>query len=121
MAVAMQRPGSNVRCFGEGAFVIELMALHALVEAEPVALVGPPRIDAGVDQRVVLFPIRSDVVAVDRLAGFRRNGSVQCFQAAAIPWDHVDDDFDVACVQIGEHFLGFALENTSIECQQFTT
>ena len=63
MAVAVQRPGANVRCFGEGAFAIELMALRALVEAEPVALVGPPRIDAGVNQRVVLFPLRSGVVA----------------------------------------------------------
>ncbi len=115
MAVAMQRPGSDVRCFGEGPFVIELMALHALVEAKPVALVRPPRIDAGIDQRIVLFPIRIDVVLVHGLAGLGRNGSVQCFQTVPIPWDHVDDDFGMERVQVGEHVLGFALEHTAIE------
>ena len=41
-----------------------LMALHALVEAEPVALVGPPRIDAGVDQRVLFVPRRQILVII---------------------------------------------------------
>ena len=51
IAVALQAPRPHVRLRRQRALVIELMALDALEQVEPVAFVGPERVDAGVDER----------------------------------------------------------------------
>ena len=79
IAVAMQAPGAHVGLLRERARVVEFMALHALVEVEPVALVGPPRIHPGIDQRIVLVPVVLNVGVVELLTGLGRNGSLRSF------------------------------------------
>ena len=61
VAVSLKTPRADVGRRLKMALVIELMALDALVQVEPVAFVGPERIDARLHQRHVLLPVVRDV------------------------------------------------------------
>ena len=93
------------------------MPFHTLVEIEPVALIGPPGVDPGIDEGVVLIPVVLNVGVIEFLTGPGRNRSLNRFQTIAIPWDHVHHHLDVALVHIGEHLLGVAFEHLGIELE----
>ena len=77
VAVALQAPRPHVRRGRQASFVVELMALDAFEEIEPVPLVGPEGIDAGRHESRVRPPVALDVGCVQRLAGFGRDRPVE--------------------------------------------
>ena len=102
IAIPLKTPRADIGRRLKMALVIELVALDALVQVEPVAFVGPERVDARLHQRHVLLPVVRDVRLVQRFAWPRRNRPVQRRELVAIPRHHVDDDFHVARVQVGD-------------------
>jgi hypothetical protein len=77
IAVAMQAPGTHVGLLREWPGVVEFVPFHALMDVEPVALIGPSGIDPSIDQRIVLIPVVLNVGVVECLTQLGRNGSLQ--------------------------------------------
>ena len=112
--VAMQRERPLVRPPQLRAFPVHAVPLEARRPVEAVALIGPPAVDADIDERLVIRPVARHLaivrpLVVSALRPLGSGGAVHGSGTVPVkpsPFDHdVQHDLEVLRVQLVDHLL----------------